>query len=178
MDITFDAKTIEKAVVDRAVERFFDEHYDFRATLTAEVTKRLDAMFADKAEAAIAGAIDTALEDGFNREFQRSTPWGEKQGAPTTIRRELEALLTDFWKQTVDKSGKPSTGYGNVTRVEYVMTKVAGEDFMKNLSQHLIGSAAHFKDGLRNELRGRVDEMLGNLFHVKTAQDKAEGRYK
>lgn len=177
--LSFDLASIEAAVVDRAVDRFFDEHYDFGATLKGAVEKRINTLFAEKAEGAIAAAVDSALDDGFNREFVRVSPWGEKQGAPTTIRRELEALLTNFWQQKVDKQGKPVTdGYNSITRAEYQMTRIAGEDFIKNLEKHLIGSAAAFKDGLRNELRGRVDQMMGNLFHVQTAQDKAEGRYK
>lgn len=179
MEITLNHEAIENAVIDRAVDRFFDEHYDFGATLKGAVEKRLNTLFAEKADAAISAAIETALDDGFNREFVRVTPWGEKASAPTTIRRELEALLSNFWQQKVDKSGKPTdSNYGSVTRVEYQMTRIAGDDFIKNLEQHLIGSAAAFKDGLRAELRSRVDQMMGNLFHVQSVQDKAEGRYK
>lgn len=178
MDLTLDVKSIETAVVERAVDRFFDEHYDFGATLKTAVEKRINTLFAEKAETAIAAAVDTALDNAFDREFAKVTPWGEQQGPTSTIRKELETLLANFWQQKVDKQGKPSDGYGAVTRVEYQMTRIAGEDFIKNLEQHLIRSAASFKDGLRNELRARVDAMMGNLFHVQTAQDKAEGRYK
>jgi len=179
MDITLDLASVENAVVERAVDRFFDKHYDFGATLKGAVETRLNKLFAEKADAAIATAIETALDDGFNREFVRVTPWGDKQGAPTTIRKELETLISGFWQQKVDKQGKPVTdSYNSITRAEYQMTRIAGEDFIKNLEQHLIGSAAQMKDGLRAELRGRVDTMLGNLFHVKSAQDTAEGRYK
>jgi excinuclease UvrABC helicase subunit UvrB len=179
MAFTLDDAAIEEAVVTRAVDRFFDGHYDFGATLKSAVEKRLNALFAEKADAAITAAVDAALDDGFNREFVRVSPWGEKQGEPTTIRKELEGLLTNFWQQKVDKQGKPTeNGYNSITRAEYQMTRIAGDDFIKNLEQHLIGSAAAFKDGLRVELRDRVDQMMGNLFHVQTAQDKAEGRYK
>lgn len=177
-DLTIDLAAVEEAVVERAVDRFFDEHFDFGSTLKAAVDKRLNDLFAEKADAAIGAAVEAALDDGFNREFVRVTPWGEKQGQPTTIRRELELMLANFWQQKVDRNGKPSDGYNSITRAEYQMTRIAGDDFIKNLEQHLIGSAAAFKDGLRNELRGRVDQMLGNLFHVKSAQDTAEGRYK
>jgi len=177
-DFTLDMAAVEQAVVDRAVDRFFDEHFDFGSTLKRAVESRFNALFAEKADAAITAAIDAALDDGFNREFTRVTPWGEKQGQPTTIRRELEFMLANFWQQKVDRQGKPSDGYNSVTRAEYQMIRIAGEDFIKNLESHLVGAAATFKDGLRNELRGRVDTMLAGLFHVKSGQDQAEGRYK
>lgn len=179
MELSFDPTAIEAAIVEKAVDRFFDEHYDFGSTLKGAVEKRINDMFAEKADAAIASAVEGALDDGFNREFVRVSPWGEKLGAPTTIRKELEGLINGFWQQKVDKQGKPTDStYGSITRAEYQMTRIAGEDFIKNLEQHLIGAAAQMKEGLRGELRGRVDTMLGNLFHVQTAGDKAEGRYK
>lgn len=176
--IALDLASIHDAVIDRAVDRFFNEHYDFSATLKAAVAKRIDEAFAEKADAAIAEAVNAALDDGFNREFVRVTPWGEKQGEPTTVRKELERLLANFWQQKVDAQGRPSESYGAKTRAEYQLVRIAGEDFIKNLEQHLVGSAGAFKDGLRNELRGRVDQMLGNLLNVRSQQDQAEGRYK
>lgn len=94
--------------------------------IRAEVDKRVNAIFVDRAEAQIKAAIDTAVTESFNTEYQRVSPWGQPEGEVTTIRKQLEKTVSGYWSAAVDpKSGKASTsGYNTVTRAEFLMTQI------------------------------------------------------
>lgn len=177
MSIQIDNDKIMAAVVDKVAEEFMRTEGDLYDAVNAKIGKKIDALFTKSVEPRIQAELDKALADCFHREFQKTTAWGERDGEPTTISKELERLMSGFWAETVDDKGKPSN-YAKLTRAEYTMAKVLGDDFNKQTERYLIQSAAWLKDGVRAHLRGEVDKMLANLFHVKSAQDHAEGRYK
>lgn len=177
MGIEIDNDKIMAAVVDKVADEFMRTESDLFNAVEAKINKKIDALFVKSVQPRIQAELDKALADCFHREFQKTTPWGEADGPPTSISRELERLMSGFWAQKVDKDGK-ETSYGNLTRAEFTMAKVLGDDFNKQTERYLIQSAAWLKDGVRDHLRGEVDKMLANLFHVKSAQDHAEGRYK
>ncbi len=175
--LTLDNAAIMEAVVSRLVDEFMrtdDQLYD---EVEKRISGKIDTLFLKHVEPRIQQELDRALADVFHKEYQKRTAWGENDGEKTTISKELEKLMSGFWAQTVDKDGKPST-YAKLTRAEYTMAKVLGDDFNKQTERYLVQAAAWLKDGMRDHLRGEVDKMLANLFHVKSAQDQAEGRYK
>ena len=175
--LTLDNAAIMEAVVSRLVDEFMrtdDQLYD---EVEKRIPGKIDTLFLKHVEPRIQQELDRALADVFHKEYQKRTAWGEKDGEKTTISKELEKLMSGFWAQTVDKDGKPNT-YAKLTRAEYTMAKVLGDDFNKQTERYLVQAAAWLKDGMRDHLRGEVDKMLANLFHVKSAQDQAEGRYK
>lgn len=57
------------------------------------------------------------------------------------------------------------------------MCRVCGDDFRKNIEQEVVNVTGQLKDGLRTELRGWLDTTLGNVFKVRSVQDKEESRY-
>lgn len=175
--LTFDNAALMEAVVERVVDQFMRTDEDLYAEVEKRIGKKIDALFIASVEPRIKQEIDKALVDVFHREYQKRTVWGEREGEKTTISKELERLMSGFWAETVNKDGKPDQ-YSKLTRAEFTMAKVLGEDFTKQTERYLIQSAAWLKDGVRDHLRGEVDKMLANLFHVKSAQDTAEGRYK
>jgi cation transport regulator ChaB len=167
---------IEKAIVETAVNEVLGR-WDPHKGIDAEIKKRIDKLFTERAEQQITAAINQAIEDGFDREYRRVDSWGQPQGQPTTIRKQLEDSISDYWNKKVDSNGKPTDStYNGTTRAQYVMVKACGEDFHKLVQQNAINVTAELKDALRAQLRGFVDETLKNLFKVATLQDKAEGR--
>ncbi len=168
---------ITNAVVDKVADAFMREDTDLYSAVEQRINKKIDDIFVRSVEPRIQAEIDKALTDCFHREYQKTTAWGEKKGQTTTISKELEKLMGNYWAENVNEKGETS-GYGKFTRAEYVMAKVTGEDFSKQMERYIIQSAAALKDGMRVQLRASVDEMLAKLFHVQTAQDRAEGRYK
>ena len=116
---------------------------------------------------------------GFEREYQRVDSFGSPTGEKTTIRAELEKLISGYWNAKVDDQGKPSDAYyAKATRAEWLMAKMCAADFQGEMKQHVVNLGAGLKDSLRNELRSTLDRLLGEVFHVRSATDQAEGRSK
>ena len=175
--LTLDNTAIMEAVVSRLVDEFMKSDDQLYDEVERRINKKIDALFLKSVEPRIQQELDRALTDCFHREYQKRTAWGEAEGEKTTISKELERLMSGYWSELVDDKGKPSS-YSKMTRAEYTMAKVTGEDFKDQMHRYLVQGAAALKDGLRAQMRQQIDTMLANLFHVQTAQDKAEGRYK
>jgi hypothetical protein len=166
---------LKKVIVERAVEGLVeDEHLS--GLVAKEVKARIDKIFIDRAQAAIDAAIDQAVQNSFDREYQRITSWGEPDGPKTTIRAQLEKTVDGYWSARVEpKTGKVSTSsYGTVTRAEYLMTQVCAEDFSENMKQSVQNVTGALKDGLRNQLAAQMDNMLNELFRIKSLQDQGK----
>ncbi len=163
---------IEKAIIEEAVNNILDED-KFAERISNAVSARINALFKDKADAQIDAAINDAIRNGFDREYCRVTSWGEKEGAPTTIRKELDKLVGDYWNAKVDKNGKVVTnGYDkSVTRAEWVMSKIVADDFNSQMKQHVVNVAGGLKDNLRRSLHETVNELLSEVFKVKSLDD-------
>ena len=178
MPITVDTDQIIAIAAQRAADEVIDNERLFES-VTNKINERLDKLWSERLKAAVSAQVDNAIKEGFDYEFRAVDTFGKPTGEPTTIRKRLDQMVRDYWEQTVDQSGKATarTSYGtNMTRAEWVMMQICGEDFSKTLKQEVVNVTAGLKDGLRAELRGWVDRSLGELFHVRSADDKAEGR--
>ncbi len=167
---------LKAAIVAKAADAILSNDEDLSGLIANEVTKRIDKIFKDRAEVQIEAAISAAVANSFDREYQRVTSWGEPTGPKTTIRAELETTVSTYWSTQVDpRSGKPSTGYGDkITRAEWLMTQVCARDFTEGLKASALNVTGALKDGMRNQLAALMDEMLNNLFHVKSLQDQGK----
>jgi uncharacterized membrane protein YheB (UPF0754 family) len=174
--LSFNEEDLKAAVIQKAADEFIQNADDLDGLVAKEVKKRLDAIFVERAEKQIAAAIDEAVRDGFNREYQRVTPWGESDGPKTTIRAELEKTIGAYWSQSVDsRSGAvSSSSYNVVTRAEYLMTQICAKDFSDGLKQDVTNVTGALKDGLRKQLAAQMDTMLSQLFNVKSLQDQGK----
>lgn len=167
-----DKKRIEDAIIEQVSNDFLAQE-DLSGQIRAEVNRRIDKLFKDNADAQINDAINDAIRNGFEREYCRINAWGQKEGEPTTIRKELEKAIGDYWNTTVDRNGKPDTSYGNkTTRAEWLMTQMVAADFKDSMKQHIINLSGSLKDGLRQELHKTVNLLLTERFHVKSLDDQ------
>jgi hypothetical protein len=163
---------IEDGIIDQVASEFVNEE-NLSASIRDEVNKRIDRLFKDKADAQIADAINEAIRNGFDREYCRVNSWGEKEGNKTTIRKELERLIGDYWNTKVERDGKPASyGDNKLTRAEWVMAQMVAADFKDTMKQHVVNVAAGLKDGLRDELHKTVNQLLTGVFHVKSLEDQ------
>ncbi|MBO9624122.1 MAG: hypothetical protein J7500_15550 [Sphingomonas sp.] len=177
MELTLDRDAIREAIIVRAYEEISGD-WDFRDEIRAEIKRRVDGVFATTVKEEVASAVREAVQSGFDREYQKVDSFGAAKGPETTIRKELERLIEGYWSQRVDSTGKPTeSSYSSTTRAEWMMTQICGEKFKDDMKAAMVSQTAALKDGLRAKLRASTDEMLGQLFRVQTAQDKAEGRY-
>jgi uncharacterized membrane protein YheB (UPF0754 family) len=161
---------IEAAIVAEVADRIIGEDELFSRVRSA-VETRIDKLFKDSADAQIRAAIDKAITDGFEREYTRVNSWGEREGAPTTIRKELEKVIGDYWNQNVDSNGKPSS-YAKLTRAEWVMARMVADDFEGQMKQHVVNVGGALKDQLRLSLHGTINELVSGVFKVNSAGDR------
>ena len=163
---------IEKAIIEEAVNNILHED-KLAERISSAVNTKINALFKDRADAQIDAAINDAIRSGFDREYCRVTPWGEKEGAPTTIRKELDKLIGDYWNARVDKNGKAVTSsYGeSITRAEWVMSKIVADDFNSQMKQHVVNVAGGLKDSLRRSLHETVNGLLSEVFKVNSQDD-------
>lgn len=166
-----DLKRVEDAIIADVSSNMMGDDELF-ARVQRAVDARIDKIFADKATFQIESAINSAITDGFDRHYQRVDSFGSKVGDPTTIRAELEKMVSGYWNTTVDKQGKPATGYSaHQTRAEWLMTQIVAADFNESMKQHVVNAAGQFKDGLRASLHGTVNQLLSEVLRVKSVDD-------
>jgi hypothetical protein len=169
--MNIDMKAVERALVEE-MARIAQEEIDPSEMLRQAIEKRINEIFAECAERQIADAVNAAIRDGFDREYCRVNAFGQKASAPTTIRKELERLVANYWNTNVDKNGKPSDAYGATsTRAEWIMMQLVASDFKGEMKQHVADVAGGLKDGLRKTLHATVNELLSGVFHVRSADD-------
>jgi hypothetical protein len=174
--LNINEEDLKDAIVKRAADEILQRDDDLTAIINKEVKARLDKIFTDRAEAQVRSAIDAAVVNAFEREYQRVTSWGHPEGTKTTIRKELEKTVSSYWSARVDaKTGVPSTSdYSSVTRAEFQMTKICAQDFSEAMKEAAINVTGSLKDGLRNQMGKQMDSMLDGLFKVKSLQDQGK----
>jgi hypothetical protein len=166
-----DQGRIESAIVAEAVTHLVGEE-EFLNRIRRAVDDRINKLFKAKADAQIDAAINDAIRNGFDREYCRVTAWGEKDGEPTTIRKELDKVIGNYWNVQVDSNGKSASGYGaKMTRAEWIMSKIVADDFSGQMKQHVANIAGGLKDNLRRSLHETVNELLSDVFKVKSIDD-------
>lgn len=165
---------IEKAAAQDVADHLLNSE-SLRRRVDEAVQERINKHFEDTADERISKAVEDAIQNGFEREYQRVDHYGQRDGEPTTIRKELEKLVSAYWSEKVDpRSGKPSTSYGAISRADYIMTTICAEDFSATLQQSARDVTGALKDGLRVQLAAQMDRMLNDLFRIKSLQDQGK----
>lgn len=164
---------IEDAIIREVSDNIIGND-DLYGRVKRAVEERIDNHFRDTADAQIKAAIEAAITMGFEHEYHRTDAFGKRDGQPTTIRAELEKMIGGYWNTKVDRSGKPSSGYGaDVTRAEWTMTQLVAADFQGEMKQHVANLGGTLKDKLRGELHETVNKLLSEMFHVNSLDDQA-----
>ena len=178
MNFEIDLKKIEAAATREIVDAVCDS-VDWNEVLTETINSRINKLFSEGADLAVSEAINRVMADGLASAYQPVNQFGEKTGDPTTIRERLAKTSTQYWNRKVDRKGRETDSMNTyTTRAEWMMVKICGDDFHKEVKQSMVNVTAGLKDGLRQELRGWIDSTLGDLFKVTSSQDKEEGRHR
>lgn len=173
--LNINEEDLKAAIVERATDEILKQDDDLTVMISKEVKSRLDKIFIDRAEAQVAAAIDQAVQNAFDREYQRVTTWGESDGPKTSIRAQIDKVINGYWSEQVSaKTGKPHEGYDKVTRAEYLVTQMCAKDFSEQMRQDALNITGALKDGLRNQMAKVMDDTLNGLFHVKSLQDQGK----
>ena len=172
--LNINEEELKAAIVAQAADQILAGD-DLSGLIANEVNARINKIFATRADEQIQIAIDAAVVNAFDREYQRVTQWGDADGDKTSIRKELDRIVTGYWSAKVDpRSGTPSQSYNAVTRAEYLMTTICAKDFTETMKQSALNVTGALKDGLRNQLALVMDEILNDLFRVKSLQDQGK----
>ena len=170
-----DIKRIEDAIIIQTSE-FMMSNEDLEERIANKFDARIEKLWLNVAEPRIRASIQTAITDGFEREYTKLDSFGKQHGEKTTIRAELEKQIVGYWNEMVDKRGVPSSGYGEkMTRADWMMTKLVAADFQGEMKRHVVNVTGGIKDGLRKELHETINRMLSDVFKVKSIDDKAGG---
>ncbi|RST54135.1 hypothetical protein [Variovorax sp. DXTD-1] len=174
--LNINEEDVKAAIVKQAADEILSQDDDLSGLIQAEVKRRVDAIFVARAEQQLQDAVDAAVKNGFDLEYQRVNSWGQPEGEKTSIRKQLDKLVSGYWSDRVDpRSGKPTdSSYTHTTRAEFLMTQICAENFSEEMKKHAINIAGHLKDGLRNQMGTVMDQMLNDLFRVKSLQDQGQ----
>lgn len=168
-----DQAQIEKAIIDQAVHTFIgdDELY---TRIRDGINDRIDKVFAEKVNLVITEAVERITSEGFERSYRKTDGFGRSVGEPTSISKELEALVSNYWTARVDRSGKPTdSSYSSMSRAQWMMAQICADDFSKEMKQHVVNVGGALKDHFRSVLHEHIGSMLSEVFRVNTAGDKA-----
>jgi hypothetical protein len=174
--LNINEEDLKAAIVEKAVDELMTGDHDLSGMVATELKKRIDKIFLANVDTQIQNAIQDAVSNSFEREYVKVSAWGEPEGKPTSIKKELEKTVGAYWTAKVDpRTGKASDStYNSVTRAEYLMTQVCAEDFSKGMHSAVLSVTGALKDGLRNQLAQQMDQMLSELFRVKSLQDQGK----
>jgi hypothetical protein len=170
---------IKGLVVDKAVEKLENESVEILNNIEARLQVKAEALVMNHFEHNVKGILDNIIndliKDGLDKEYTKRDFWGESKGEATTIKKELEGIISNFWETKVTNSGAATTNRHNaVTRAEYIMMKVCADDFVKNMEQTTADVVGNLKDGLRDQLYKHMDQSLDGLFRIKSLQDQGK----
>lgn len=170
-----DIKTVQDAIVQKAVDDILSDE-DIYARIDREIDNRIKETIANRVEEMLAQKVEEAVNSGLDATYHMVDNFGKKVGEETTIRERLVVLAKDHWSQRVSKrDGSPlKDSVGTITRAEYVMMKACGDQFSKDMEQHVLNGAGAFKDGFRKQLGVHIDSVLDQIFRVKSEQDQGK----
>ncbi len=174
--LNINEEDLKKAIVDKATDQILQHDDDLSCMIRAEVNRRIENIFLERANAEIQTTIDQAVKNGFDLEYCRVDNWGRPDGEKTTIRKQLDASIQGYWSTKVDRNGKPdNSSYGDkTTRAEYLMTQICAESFSEEMKKHAQNITGHLKDGLRCQMTKVMDGILDELFRIRSLQDQGK----
>lgn len=168
-----DQAQIEKAIIDQAVHTFITDN-EIYTRIRDGINARIDKVFAEKVNLVITEAVERITSEGFERVYHKTDGFGRPVGEPTSISKELETLVANYWAARVDRNGKPTdSSYSSMSRAEWMMAQICADDFSKEMKQHVVNVGGALKDHFRGVLNEHIAIMLSEVFHVNTAGDKA-----
>lgn len=167
---------IENAIIKEAASKLIGDE-DLYDRVKCAIDLRIDKLWKETAEERIRAEVELAIADGFEKSYRKVDSFGQPSGEPTTIRKELERLITGYWDQRVGRDGKPTdSSYSSSTRAEWMMTQLVAADFQGAMKNHVVNLGGALKDALRSELHGTVNRLLSDVFKVQSLDDQGKKR--
>jgi len=99
--VQIDQEKIEKAIVDEAVHKFAtdDELY---TSIRDGINRRIDKVFSEKVSLVVTESVERIVSEGFERSYHKTDGFGRPVGQPTSISKELETMVGNYWTERVE----------------------------------------------------------------------------
>lgn len=159
------ADELREQIIERAATKLADDAGDegYLGDRAIEIVK-------ERIERSVAKNLDLRIEQTLAAEMgkilrETITPvdiWGERTGAPTTLRDALAERARVFWDVRVDKEGKPST-YGGSPRHEHLLRQLLNEEFTKAVRENITGMVTAFRDAVKVDAARITAEHIDKL---------------
>lgn len=171
-----DQEKIERAIIADAVRSFATDD-DLYQKIRDGINARIDKVFADKVNLVVTDAVERITNEGFERTYRKTDSFGRPVGEPTSISKELETLVSNYWTVRVGRDGKPTdSSYSSTSRAEWMMAQICADDFSKEMKQHVVNVAGSLKDHFRSVLNAHIGSMLSDVFKVQSQGDRDAGK--
>ena len=157
--------------VNRLVEGVTSEH-DLTTAVKAAVERHVKELYADLIEKKVGEALDVALHQMLDAQVTPVDIFGEPTGEPTTIRDTLVARTKGFWTDLVDSDGKlpkEVTAWNRgkfQTRAQWMIGKMAADDFAEHVKDHSIEILTVLKGKLLEDGKKSLEHHLNRLIKV------------
>lgn len=167
-------------LLNLAAQKLADQAQD-----ESELIEMANKLVREKVEKALAqsvlASVDKFLADEMEKILSQTIcpvdVWGDRTGAPTTLRATLHERAKAYWAENVDGEGKLVTNSWSSSgkpRAEWLMCKVAGKEFEGVVKQNIVNIIGALKDAVRDDMKANVDKYLNELIKVKSQGDQKQ----
>lgn len=125
--------------------------------LRAQATK----LAHDKIIAATDATIPKVIEEVLTSPFIPTNAYGERKGAPTTLREQIAGQVKAYLGEKIDSYGSPH--YNGSPRLTLLVQKHIAEAFSAGLQAEVAAATATFRAGLKDRLSVSIAEAVANL---------------
>ena len=136
--------------------------------LPTDPSKALREAAYKRAVATIEERVDAAIRDVCDAPFIPTNQWGERKGAPLTLREMVAKTATDWFGEKVDSNGSRSSYHSDNAkpRAEWLARKAVEEVFGTTLKGWVEEVKKQIADGIqsrvKDEIAGAVLKLLGS----------------
>lgn len=139
-----------------------------------DLTEMAESLVRERVEQVVAKGLVQRVDDVLSKELdallaKEIVPvdvWGEKAGAPTTIRAQLHQRAKEFWEVSVSEDGR-SASWGGKPRHERLMEKIVKDEFAKAVKENIDVMLSGLKSALKEHGTKVVSDHIDSLVRIK-----------
>lgn len=164
-----DLNITKEELLDLAASKLADQYgemSDIESRVHQRIEQRIAAYFSEHIKAKIDEFLNAEMGRIVNQTINPVDIWGDKTGAPTTIRAQLAERAKTFWEVKVGEDGRESA-YGGEPRHTRLMKQISNEEFTKAIKANAEEIVGAFKVALTADASKLVAEHIDKLINVK-----------
>ncbi len=155
-------------VLELAAKKLADDYgdgEDLERRAYSTITKRIEELIASGIKGRIDAFLDAEMTKIVSQEIVPVNIWGQREGAPTTIRAELAKRAQEFWNLKVNKDGREDF-YGGEERSKRLMKQMMIETFSAAVKENIDQIVLEFKAALKTDAAKMATEHINTLINI------------